>query len=266
MKVEIYSDVACPWCYIGKRRFERALVAHPRADAVDVVFRPYQLDPSAPETAVPLRTHLVHKFGRSAEQMAAYVAAAARSEGIEMDFDAARSVNTLAAHRLLRLAELEHGREVQHAVAARLFDVYFSAGLDIGDVEVCSALAARSRGERGEGPCSPRARTRGGGRNPRRTQDDPEGGPGSSAIRPSTATPPSANASQGFTSSSRMEGCSPTSWEMRWITSSTAARSDGASPRIPSSSLMPRMSRTISRASTSEMGCTPKVTSPSAST
>jgi predicted DsbA family dithiol-disulfide isomerase len=130
MKVEIYSDVACPWCYIGKRRFERALVAHPRADAVDVVFRPYQLDPSAPETAVPLRTHLVHEFGRSAEQMAAHVAAAARS------------VNTLAAHRLLRLAEREHGREVQHAVAERLLEAYFSAGLDVGDVEVLSALGA----------------------------------------------------------------------------------------------------------------------------
>jgi predicted DsbA family dithiol-disulfide isomerase len=109
---------------------------------VDVVFRPYQLDPSAPETAVPLRTHLARKFGASAEQMAAHVAAAARSEGIEMDFDAALSVNTLAAHRLLRLAEREHGREVQHAVAERLFEAHFSAGLDVGDVEVLSGLAA----------------------------------------------------------------------------------------------------------------------------
>ena len=105
MKVEIYSDVACPWCYIGKRRFERALAAFPGAGEVEVVYRPYQLDPAAPATARPLLDALKEKFGPGAASMAGNVAEAARGEGITMDFDRALAANTLAAHRLLRLAE-----------------------------------------------------------------------------------------------------------------------------------------------------------------
>src|SRR5690606_9915871 len=70
MKVEIYSDIVCPWCYIGERRFERALHAFgPAARDVEVVFRPYQLDPSAPMEPQPLRERLAMRFGQSAVGM-----------------------------------------------------------------------------------------------------------------------------------------------------------------------------------------------------
>lgn len=141
MKVEIYSDVACPWCYIGKRRFQRALAAFPGAGEVEVVYRPYQLDPAAPATARPLLDALKEKFGPGAASMAGNVAEAARGEGITMDFDRALAANTLAAHRLLRLAEHEHEPPVQHALAEQLFEAHFARGADIGDPAVLTALA-----------------------------------------------------------------------------------------------------------------------------
>jgi predicted DsbA family dithiol-disulfide isomerase len=141
MKVEIYSDVACPWCYIGKRRFERALAEFPGAAEVEVVYRPYQLDPGASSTARPLMQALGEKFGPGAAAMAGNVAATARGEGITMDFERALAANTLAAHRLLRLAEQEYGARVQHAVAEALFEAHFARGADIGDPEVLAGLA-----------------------------------------------------------------------------------------------------------------------------
>ena len=99
MKVEIYSDVACPWCYIGKRRFEKALAEYPAAGEVEVVYRPFQLNPQAPATAVPLTKALAKKFGPQAESLAQHVADTALGEGIRMDFGKALSANTLAAYR-----------------------------------------------------------------------------------------------------------------------------------------------------------------------
>jgi predicted DsbA family dithiol-disulfide isomerase len=142
MKVEIYSDVACPWCYIGKARFERALGAFPGAGAVEVVYRPYQLDPDAPGEAVPMLEYLEGRFGRGARSMADRVSETARSEGLEMDYDRGLAVNTLDAHRLLRLAEREGGAGVQRAVAEGLFEAHFSRGLDVGDPAVLAEIAA----------------------------------------------------------------------------------------------------------------------------
>ena len=133
MKVEIYSDVACPWCYIGKKRFDQALAAFPGAADVEVVYKPYQLDPSAPATAYPLMQHLEKKFGPRAAGMMQRVVEAGRGEGIDMRFGDALAANTLTAHRLMRLAVLEYGPEVRHALAARLFDAHFTRGGDIGD-------------------------------------------------------------------------------------------------------------------------------------
>ena len=73
MKVEIYSDVACPWCYVGKARFERALAAFPGGDRVEVEYRPYQLDPGAPTEAVPMLEYLERRFGAGARAMAGWV-------------------------------------------------------------------------------------------------------------------------------------------------------------------------------------------------
>lgn len=142
MKIEIYSDIACPWCYIGEHRLARALAAYPRGDEVEVVFRSYQLDPDAPETAVPLREYLEQRYGASAAEMLERVSEAARGEGIELDWDRALSVNTLTAHRLLRLAELEYGASTQRALAERLFEAHFTRGGDVADTELLAELAA----------------------------------------------------------------------------------------------------------------------------
>ncbi|HEX7120655.1 MAG TPA: DsbA family oxidoreductase [Longimicrobiales bacterium] len=141
MKVEIYSDVVCPWCYIGERRFRRALAAYPGADRVEVVYRSYQLDPDAPAEAVPLMEYLRKRFGASVDGMLARVTENAAGEGIEMAWDRAQAVNTLTAHRVLRLAEQEYGADVQRALAERLFEAHFSRGSDVSDHELLAELA-----------------------------------------------------------------------------------------------------------------------------
>lgn len=142
MKVEIYSDVACPWCYIGEARFERALAAYPGAEDVEVVYRPYQLDPHAPTDAVPMLEYLERRFGASARAMADRVTENARGDGLVMDYDRGLAANTLAAHRLMDMAEREHGIKVQRQVAKRLFEAHFAEGKDIGDADALAELAA----------------------------------------------------------------------------------------------------------------------------
>ncbi len=142
MKVEIYSDVACPWCYVGERRFARALAAFPQADQIEVVFRPYQLDPSLPDTPRPLPERLREKFGAQADAMTRQVASVAAEEGLDLRFERALSVNTLAAHRLLRLAEQEHGSATQRTLADRLFEAHFTNGENVADPELLADLAA----------------------------------------------------------------------------------------------------------------------------
>lgn len=144
MKVEIYSDVACPWCFIGERRLARALTAFPGGDAVEVVFRPYQLDPGAPAVAAPLLPHLDRRFGGDAAGKLAHVTAAGAEDGIAFDWDRALAVNTLTAHRVLALAAREHGPAVQRALLDRIFDAYFSRGADVSDHALLARLAAES--------------------------------------------------------------------------------------------------------------------------
>jgi len=142
MKVEIYSDVACPWCYVGTARFERALAEFPGRDDVQVVFRSYQLDPAAPFASEPMYDYLARRFGGDPRAMTARVVELARGEGLAMDFERGRSVNTLLAHRLLWQAEREHGPERQRAVAEALFRAHFAEGRDVGDVETLVEIAA----------------------------------------------------------------------------------------------------------------------------
>jgi predicted DsbA family dithiol-disulfide isomerase len=141
MKVEIYSDISCPWCYIGEKRFAAALASFHDRD-VDVSFRPYQLDPEAPASPRPLIAALREKFGANVQHMLDRVTGVARGEGIEMHWERAVAVNTITAHRLLRLALLEHGTDVQRALAEKLFDAHFTQGKDVGDHELLIALAA----------------------------------------------------------------------------------------------------------------------------
>ncbi|MFI0943350.1 DsbA family oxidoreductase [Streptomyces sp. NPDC021020] len=133
MKVEIYSDIACPWCYVGKARFERALAAFPKAAAVEVVYRPFQLDPSAPHEPRPHHDVLAAKYGPQARAMDARVTALGADEGITFDFDTVLENNSLLAHRLLRFALDTYGPAVQTRLKGALMAGHFGEGLDIGD-------------------------------------------------------------------------------------------------------------------------------------
>jgi len=141
LTVEIWSDVVCPWCYIGKRRFEKAAAV--LADEVDlqVVFRPYQLDPTAsPGVATPVSDAYAKKFG-GPERAAALmdnVTNIAAGEGLEFHLDRALRANTLLAHRLLWLAEATGH---QYALKERLLQAYFCDGANVGDPDVLAALA-----------------------------------------------------------------------------------------------------------------------------
>jgi len=141
MRVEIYSDIVCPWCYVGARRFQRALTQYARAADVEVIHRPYQLHPDAPTQAIPLESYLHDRFGAAAPSMMARVGGVAREEGIEIDWSRALSVNTLEAHRLLRLAETEYGPAAQGDVAEALFAAHFCHGGDVSDHALLTDLA-----------------------------------------------------------------------------------------------------------------------------
>src|SRR3712207_316356 len=121
VRVEIWSDIACPWCYVGKRRFEAALAAFEGRDDVQVTWRAFELDPSAPaEREGTGAEHLARKYGMSVEQARArqaQLAEMAAGDGLDMRFDLTRGANTFDAHRVLRLAEA-HG--LQDEMAERL--------------------------------------------------------------------------------------------------------------------------------------------------
>ena len=145
LEVEIWSDVVCPWCYIGKRRFENAVQRlHDEGDDIEVraVYRPYQLDPTAsPGKATPVADAYAKKFGgpERAAQIIQHVTDIAASEGIEFHMERALRANTLLAHRLLLVTE-QTGH--QHELKARLLQAYFEDGLDVGDPEVLATLAS----------------------------------------------------------------------------------------------------------------------------
>lgn len=142
MKVEIYSDVACPWCYVGKVRFERALAAFPGGSAVDVSFRPYQLNPATPEQAQPLYDYYDRLFGPGFRSKHSQVVDIARTEGLDFRFDRALAVNTFTAHRLLWLTERDYGAAVQRDLKNALLRAYFTDGGDVGDHDTLVELAA----------------------------------------------------------------------------------------------------------------------------
>jgi predicted DsbA family dithiol-disulfide isomerase len=142
MHVEIWSDVVCPWCYIGKRRFEAALGAFEHRDHVQVSWRSFELDPSAPRTReLDGATHIAQKYGITREralEMQQNVLNMAAGEGLEMRLDLARSGNTFDAHRLLHLAA-ESG--LQGRLKDRLMRGYFTEGEAIGEPAVLERLA-----------------------------------------------------------------------------------------------------------------------------
>jgi predicted DsbA family dithiol-disulfide isomerase len=142
VEVEIWSDVVCPWCYIGKRRFETAVAGLADEIEVHVVFKPFQLDPTAsPGKAGPVLDAYAKKFGgqERAQSIIDHVTAVAADSGIQFRMDRALRANTLLAHRLLWLAQ---ATDNQVAMKERLLQAYFIDGLDIGDPEVLATCAA----------------------------------------------------------------------------------------------------------------------------
>jgi predicted DsbA family dithiol-disulfide isomerase len=143
MQVDIVADIACPWCFIGKRRLERALALRPDIVATRS-WRAFQLNPDMPAEGIPREFYLSAKFGspRQAVRSYAAIAAAGRGVGIEFAFERIRRTpNTLRAHRLIRLATSEGNGD---AMVEALFGAYFLDGLDIGDIETLAAIAART--------------------------------------------------------------------------------------------------------------------------
>jgi len=145
MKVEIYSDIQCPWCYIGKARFEKALAAFPQRDQVEVVFKAYQLNPDLPtdpQDAVPHDAYLTERFGPGFKQMSQNVTAIAAKEGLDFHTEKALIVNTFNGHRLLTLAEREGGAALKQKLATRLFKAQFTDGENLADTARLVALAS----------------------------------------------------------------------------------------------------------------------------
>lgn len=143
MKVEIWSDVVCPWCYIGKRRFESALARFPHRDRVELVWRSFELDPAAgpsPQEPGSYAERLAGKYGgglAQAQGMLDTMTTTAAAEGLDFRFDLARPGSTFDAHRLLHLA-LDRG--VQDAVKERLDRATFTEGLRTSDREALVAV------------------------------------------------------------------------------------------------------------------------------
>jgi predicted DsbA family dithiol-disulfide isomerase len=141
MQVEIWSDVVCPWCYIGKRRFEAALARFPHRDEVQVVYRSFELDPTTPRGSnASLNEVLASKYGVSLERATAMndrVSRLAAEEGLEYRLERARYANTFDAHRMIHLAAA-HG--LQHAAKERLMRAYFTESEDVGDAETLVRL------------------------------------------------------------------------------------------------------------------------------
>ncbi len=142
MQIEVFSDVVCPWCYIGKRRLEEALSGFDHADQVTVTYRSFQLDPSSPDTSeLGLDQMLAAKYGRSIEQaraMNAQVSGIAASVGLDFRLDIARPANTFRAHRLIHHAA-DHG--LANELNERLLRGYFTEGVRVGERDDLLRLA-----------------------------------------------------------------------------------------------------------------------------
>lgn len=146
MKVEIWSDVVCPWCYIGKRRFEAALARFAHRDDVELIWRSFELDATAPPSAADqggYAARLATKYGctfTEAQTMIDTMTATAAQEGLDFRFDLARPGNTFDAHRLLHLA-LSLGGGLQDQLKERLDKATFTEGSPSSDHAALRALA-----------------------------------------------------------------------------------------------------------------------------
>jgi predicted DsbA family dithiol-disulfide isomerase len=139
VQLDIWSDIICPWCYIGMARFERALE---RFDGkVEIRLHPFALDPQAPIPGEPARERYQRRFGEEAEAMMERVASEARALGLPIDWNRAVTPNTFDAHRLIMYAQRA---QRDRAMERRLFRAYFAEGLDVSDRDVLAGLGAET--------------------------------------------------------------------------------------------------------------------------
>jgi predicted DsbA family dithiol-disulfide isomerase len=136
--IQIWSDVVCPWCYIGKRRLENALAEF--GGDVTVTYRAFQLDAAPVPRPLPIRQVMAEKFGgpERADQMFAHVAGIGAAEGLTLDFDRAIAANTFAAHRLIVWAA---GQERQADMLDALQRAHFTDGVDLGSLRALAGVA-----------------------------------------------------------------------------------------------------------------------------
>jgi predicted DsbA family dithiol-disulfide isomerase len=142
LRVDIVSDVMCPWCFIGKKNLEEASRIAEGVD-LNISWRPYQLDPTIPQEGIDRRAYMIAKFGTEERLKTIHqrVEEAGKAAGIDFDFDAIEvSPNSMDAHRLIRWAG-SVGPHVQNRVVARLFEVFFTQGGNVGDHEVLAGIA-----------------------------------------------------------------------------------------------------------------------------
>ena len=146
MRIDIWSDVVCPWCYLGHRRFRTALDRLPDLD-VEVRWRAYELDPRAPTEPADLVSVLERKYGPGAyASMTARLTALGEAEGIEYRFDRTQRVNTFDAHRLIAWAATRpHG---QDPIVEALFAAYFTNGANVADHATLVDIVGRAGGDR----------------------------------------------------------------------------------------------------------------------
>ena len=145
MQIEIWSDVVCPWCFVGKRRLEQALAGFEHRDDVEVVYRSFELDPTAPRHGHELTTGVIaRKYGRSEDEMRdmqQQLIDTAAGDGLELRLFENVHTNTIDAHRLLHLALETGGPAVQLELKEALLGSYFLRAEDVGDHAVLTAVA-----------------------------------------------------------------------------------------------------------------------------
>jgi predicted DsbA family dithiol-disulfide isomerase len=155
LEISVISDVICPWCFIDKRRLEKAVAAVEGRHEVRVRWLPFQLNPTMPKEGIGRRDYRTKKFGswERSQELDARLVAVGREEGIRFAFDRIeRTPNTLDAHRLVCLAG-EQG--VQDAVVAALFRAYFTEGRDIGNQQTLLDVVAEAGLDRGKAEAVP---------------------------------------------------------------------------------------------------------------
>ena len=144
MQIEVWADVVCPWCYIGKRRLQSALAERGIADEVEIVHRAFQLDPTASTTTAPTIDHLAAKYGVTRDEalaMMANVTEVAAGEGLDYHLDRTMTGNTRDAHRLALWAQDQDPAVAQRLLEA-MYSAYFEQGRGVFSTDDLVALAA----------------------------------------------------------------------------------------------------------------------------